>query len=160
MSRVAVEYRSASKEAYNKFCKDTPEVKLTYKQFSEIIHTYNSLFRDYILETGEKAKLPWGIGFFSINKKKMRRHRDWDGKRYMTLPIDWKKTKAAGKRVYNFNYHTDGYKYRWIWFTDSAYFHYSALWNFMPSRDSSRAIAAYINKPEGNFANVYHEWKH
>lgn len=158
--RVKVQYRSASRKCFNDFKKLHPEVKITAQQYFEVIKTYNSLFRDHILETGEKVRLPWGIGFFSINKKKMRRHRDWDGKRSITLPIDWKKTRAAGKRIYNFNYHTDGYKFRWIWFTDTAHFHFSSLWNFKPARDSSRAIATYINKPNGNFANVYHEWKH
>lgn len=158
--RVEVEYRSASAERYRDFRREHPNIKITAKQYYDVIRTYNSLFREYILETGERAKLPWGIGFFSINKKKMRRHRDWNGERKITLPIDWQKTKAAGKRIYNMNYHTDGHKFRWIWFTSTAYFRFSSLWNFKPSRESSRAIATYINKPEGKYADVYHEWKH
>lgn len=162
MPRVAVEYRSDSKACYKSFKDENPEIRLTYKQFSTIIQTYNIMFRDYILETGEKAKMPWGIGYFSINKKKTRKYRNnKNGERVIILPIDWKKTKEAGKHIYNFNYHTDGYKYRWLWFNESAYFFKSDIWNFKPSRKSSRAIADHIlrNKKK-NYAEVYYEWKH
>ena len=39
-----------------------------------------------------------------------------DGKDRVALPIDWQKTKERGKVIYNFNYHTDGYFFGWMWF--------------------------------------------
>ena len=105
MSRVKVDWRSSSKDNYNLFCKNHPSIKLTYDEWRNIIYTYNELFKEYILETGDKAKLPYGFGEFSINKKKRRKMKQADGKEFVNLPIDWQKTKEKGKVIYNFNYH-------------------------------------------------------
>lgn len=160
--RVPVEYRSASVECYRDFCKQNPQIRITAQQYFSVIRTYNNMFRDYILETGEKVKMPWGIGYFSINKKKTRKYgtNKNTGERVLALPIDWKKTRAAGKRIFNFNYHTDGYKFRWLWFNDSAYFLKSDIWNFKASRESSRSLADYLlRKKDVNYADIYQEWK-
>lgn len=161
MPRVAVEYISASRECYLDFCQKNPDIKITSKQYYEIIRTYNIMFRDYILETGEKAKLPQGIGYFSINKKKTLKYgTNKKGERIIRLPIDWIKTRAAGKHIYNFNYHTEGYKFRWIWFHDTAYFLKSDLWVFRPSRETSRAIAdKLLRSKDKKYADIYNEWK-
>ena len=58
--RVKVDWRSASIENYKNFCKKHPSIKLTYDEWRNIIYTYNESFKEYILETGEKAKLPYG----------------------------------------------------------------------------------------------------
>ncbi len=159
--RVKVGYRTASKECYNKFCKDNPDIKLTPEEYTEILYTYAYMFRDYILETGEKIKMMWGFGYFSVNKAKTRKYSskvDAEGKPYIALPIDWVKTKKEGKRIYNFNYHTNGFKFRWLWFRTTAYFYKSEIWNFKPSRLSSRTLGAYLNKKSAEYQDVYHEW--
>lgn len=162
MSRVSVEYRSASIQCYKEFCAKHPDIKITSKQYCDIIRTYNIMFRDYILETGEKVKMPWGIGYFSVNKKKTRKwgFNKKTGERVIALPIDWVKSKAAGKHIYNFNYHTEGYKFRWVWFNKTAYFLKSDIWNFKASRDSSRALADKLLRSKSiNYMDIYNEWK-
>jgi hypothetical protein len=72
MSRVAVDWRSASKEVYNDFCKNHPLIKLTFNEWRNIIYEFNDNFKYHILETGDKERLPCGFGEFSINKKKRR----------------------------------------------------------------------------------------
>ena len=101
--RTKIDWRSGSKENYNDFCKKNPSVKITFDNWRNIIYTYNESFKEYILETGDKAKLPYGFGEFSINKKKRRRLKGADGKEFVNLPIDWQKTKEKGKVIYNFN---------------------------------------------------------
>ena len=71
--RTKIDWRSSSKENYDKFCKSYPAIKLTYDEWRNILYTFNEFFKEYILETGDKAKLPYGFGEFSINKKKRRR---------------------------------------------------------------------------------------
>ena len=88
MARVKVEWRSSSKDNYNLFCKKHPSIKLTYDEWRNITYTYNESFKEYILETGDKAKLPYGFGEFSINKKKRRKITNADGKEFINLPID------------------------------------------------------------------------
>jgi nucleoid DNA-binding protein len=156
--RTKIDWRSASKENYNNFCKKNPSVKLTFEEWRNIIYSYTEAFRDYILETGEKAKLPFGFGEFSINKKKRRKMKGVDGKEFVNLPIDWKKTKEKGKRIYNFNFHTEGYFFGWVWFKDTARLRQTDLWYFKPSRTTSRMLSHYL-KTDNNYQNIYREWK-
>jgi nucleoid DNA-binding protein len=157
--RVKVEWRSASKDNYNKFCKKFPDIELTFDEWRNIIYSFNESFKEHILETGEKAKLPFGFGVFSINKKKRRRMKDKNGKEFINLPIDWQKTKEKGKRIYNFNFHTEGYFFGWVWFKNTARFRNSDLWYFKPSRSTSRLLAHYL-KTNDKYMNIYREWIH
>jgi nucleoid DNA-binding protein len=155
--RVKIDWRSASKENYNSFCKKHPSIKLTFDEWRNIIYSFNEAFKEYILETGERAKLPFGFGEFSINKKKRRKLKGTDDQ-FVNLPIDWKKTKEKGKRIYNFNFHTEGYFFGWVWFKDTARFRQSNLWYFKPSRNTSRLLSHYIMVSD-KYQHMYHEWK-
>ena len=156
--RIKVDWRSASKENYNNFCKKNPGIKLTFDEWKNIIYNYTDAFKEYILETGEKAKLPFGFGEFSINKKKRRKMKSKDGKEFVNLPIDWQKTREKGKRIYNFNFHTEGYFFGWMWFKDSARLKHCELWYFKPSRITSRLLSHYL-KTNDKYQNIYREWK-
>jgi len=157
--RTKIDWRSSSKDSYNNFCKKHSSIKLTYDEWRNILYTYNESFKEYILETGERVKLPFGFGEFSINKKKRRRLKNnVDGKEFVNLPIDWQKTKEKGKVIYNFNYHTEGYFFGWMWFKQTARFKNSDLWYFKPSRLTSRLLSHYL-KTNDKYQNIYQEWK-
>jgi hypothetical protein len=157
--RTKIDWRSSSKENYNQFCKKNPSIKLTYDEWRNILYTFNESYKEYILETGDRAKLPYGFGEFSINKKKRRRLKNnIDGKEFVNLPIDWQKTKEKGKVIYNFNYHTEGYFFGWMWFKNTARFRNADLWYFKPSRLTSRLLSHYI-KTNDKYQNIYREWK-
>jgi hypothetical protein len=158
MARVSVDWRSASKDNYNDFCKKHPLVNLSFDEWRNILYHYNDTFKHYILETGKKEKLVGSLGQFSINKKKRRKVKGVDGKEFVNLPIDWQKTKEKGKVIYNFNYHTEGYFFGWMWFKESARFRNSELWYFKPSRITSRLLSHYI-KTDDKYQHMYHEWK-
>ena len=157
--RVKIDWRSASKENYNNFCKKHPTIKLSFDEWRNIVYTYNETFKEYILETGERAKLPFGFGEFSINKKKRRKMKGKDGKEdFVNLPIDWQKTREKGKRIHNFNFHTEGYFFGWVWFKETARFRQSNLWYFKASRNTSRLLSHYL-KTNDRYQHIYHEWK-
>jgi len=157
--RTKIDWRSSSKDSYNNFCKKHTSIKLTYDEWRNILYTYNESFKEYILETGEKVKLPFGFGEFSINKKKRRKLKNnIDGKEFVNLPIDWQKTKEKGKVIYNFNYHTEGYFFGWMWFKSTARFKNSDLWYFKPSRLTSRLLSHYL-KTSDKYQYIYNEWK-
>ena len=122
-----------------------------------IIYSFNEAFKNYILETGEKAKLPFGFGEFSINKKKRRKLKGLNNE-FVNLPVDWKKTKEKGKIIYNFNYHTEGYFFGWMWFKDSVRLKNADLWFFKPSRTTSRLLSHYL-KADEKYQHIYREWK-
>lgn len=157
--RVSREWRSASKENYLRFCKSYPSINLTYDVWRNIIYTYNELFKQHILETGDKGKMPFGFGDFAIIKKKRKRVKTSPaGKEYINLPIDWQKTKEKGKVIYNFNFHTEGYFFGWYWFKQAARFKNSNFWHFKASRVTSRLLAHYI-KTDNKYQHIYKEWR-
>ena len=156
--RVHTDWRSASRDNYNDFCKRHPIIKLTFDQWMSIIYDFNEAFRDYILETGDKAKFGFGFGEWSINKKKRKKIIVVDGQEHIGLPIDWKKTKEKGKVIYNFNFHTEGYFFGWMWFKPTARFKNTDLWYFKASRATSRLLAHYLNVDK-KYQNIYREWQ-
>jgi hypothetical protein len=157
MPRVKVDWRSTSKENYNLFKKKHPSIDLTYDQWSLIIYSFNEMFKEHILETGESIKLPYGLGEISINKKIRKVHKGKDNE-YINLPVDWQKTKAKGKIIYNFNHDTEGFFFGWHWFKKSARFKHTDLWYFKPTRTTSRLLGHYI-KIDKKYQQLYREWE-
>ena len=155
--RVKIDWRSASLDNYKNFCKKHPSIKLTYDEWRDIIYSYNEHFKNYILETGEKAKLPFGFGEFSVNKKKRRKKKGLNDE-FVNLPIDWQKTREKGKVIYNFNYHTEGFFFGWVWFKSTTRLKNVDLWYFKPSRTTSRLLSHYI-KTDDKYQHLYKEWK-
>lgn len=157
--RKKVDYRSASRATYEVFCQNHPNVKISFNEWLEIIYAFNEEFRDLILETGEKEYLPFNLGAFSVTKKKRKiKNVTPNGYEYINLPIDWKKTHEKGKIIYNFNHHTEGYFFGWIWFKNEARFKFSQLWRFKPSRTTSRMLGYYLNSNKEN-QHKYRHWK-
>lgn len=161
MPRVSVEYRTAGKNVYEKFCKLHPDVKVSFEDWKKVIYTFNELFREYVLESGDKVKMPQGLGPFAVNKKKKKPYKnfkDKNGNAYVNLAIDWGRTKKIGKKVYHMNAHTDGYSYKWLWFGSDARFFLSSIWTFTASRETSRLLGSLLKKPNSHHAQLYKTW--
>ncbi len=156
--RIKVDWRSGSRDNYVRFCKKHPSIKISFDDWKNVIYTFNESFKTYILETGEKAKLPAGFGEFSINKKKRKKTKGLNDE-FVNLPVDWKKTKEKGKIIYNFNYHTEGFFFGWMWFKDTARIKNIDLWWFKPSRLTSRLLSHYI-KTDNKYQHIYKQWKY
>jgi len=154
--RTSCDWRSGSVDSYKDFCKRNPSISLSIDVWRNIIYSFNESFRDYILETGEKAKYPYGIGYFSINKK-YRKKTTGKNNEFINLPIDWVKTRARGKKTYEMNFHSDGYSFRWLWFKNTTRIKFPDLWYFKPIRTTSRLLAHYI-KVNDTYQHLYREW--
>jgi len=154
--RTKYEYRSASREVFKRFKEKHPEVDLKYTDWCNIVYSFNYGFRDYCLETGRKAKFPYGIGVFCITKFKQPKIKVVDGVSHINMNVDWKKTKEKGFRVFHMNNHTEGFGFRWYWIFGTQRFFQSEIWSFKPSRVSSRLINHYIKQ---NYSSKYLDWK-
>lgn len=159
MPRKHIDWRSASKTNYKDFCKTHPTITISFNEWKSILYGYSEWFRNYILETGEKAKLPNGLGEFSILKMKRYGKKMINGRLVTNLPIDWKKTMEKKKRVYNFNYETEGYFFKWKWFRNTSLIKLPRLWFFKPTRITSRMITHYL-KVDPKYQHLYRQWKH
>lgn len=157
--RVPVDFRSSSKDNYISFKKANPNLKISFDLWKNIVYSFSEEYRTYILETGERVKLPGGMGDFSIIKKKRKKFKvSPEGKEFINLPVDWIKTREKGKIVYNFNFHSEGYFFGWQWFKENARFKHHKLWWFKPSRTTSRLLAHYI-KTDDKYQHIYLQWK-
>jgi hypothetical protein len=160
MSRRKKEYRSISRENYDRFLieHNLKETDISYAKYCKNIEVCNWMFVEYALRTGLKVHLPYGFGAIAVNKKMLKRYKEYKGKKYVNLRINWAKTKELGKKVYHTNEHSDGYNFRWIWFSDDSKLHLSDLYVFKPGRYPSRAINKYVRKPGGQYKELYLEW--
>lgn len=160
MARPIIPHRSGSKQEYEKFCQLHPKTKITFKQYKDIIYLWNRNFMTYILETGDRIKVPFGFGTMSINKKKSIRYFEKfsTGDRYCILPVDWKRTRLEGKKIYYLNNHTDGYRFKWFWFKTDAKIKFSEIWSFKPTRENSLLLFKYLTKKDKVYQDVYNEW--
>lgn len=155
MPRVSVDFRTASKEVYKKFCDKFPHINITFDQFKSIVYTYTDIFKNYIMFSGEDAKLPWGLGSFTIVKKRPTVIKNPNtGEERINYPVDWKSTKELNKIIYHLNYHTDGYRFNWVWFRSSAKIYQTDIWSFKPSRETSRELNKHI-KSDPVFYQIY-----
>lgn len=154
------DYRTTSKEAHTRFCAAHPEIDMSYRDWAKVINLYNSSFRDYMVQTGEKAKLPRGFGPFAVTgKKTVGIVMGKDGRTFTNLAIDWQKSRKAGKKVYIMNNHTDGYRYRWHWFISESRFYMSEVWSFVPCRAMSRSISYFIKSRPPGRVEIYKQWR-
>jgi hypothetical protein len=160
--RPRVDYRSASKEAYIAFKAENRDSTLTAQQYGSIVRSFNTALAEHILTTGQRIRLPFGLGELSISKYKPKRHKTFTGKSGLPvtiigLPIDWQKTRSAGHLVYHLNAHTDGYRFRWKWFAATAKFDSARCFSFKANRAPSRRLAQLL-KTDSQYAQMYREW--
>lgn len=155
MGRPKLTARTGSKEAYKLFKEKYPNSPLTCIQYIRILHKFNELLTTHIMETGDKVKLPWGLGPITIVKKKQTTFFEKDGKKYTTLSVDWKTTKELGFKVYLMNSHTSGFRYKWWWSPKESRLFQSHIWIFKPCRKISRQLATYLLKPNSEYKDIY-----
>jgi hypothetical protein len=140
----------ADYKLYKEYCISSNKEPVSYTKYKKIVLVSNEILSDKILN-GARVKLPYGLSDVFINKYKQD-IKNKDGK--INLPIDWKKTKEYGKKIYHLNKHTDGYTFKWFWAKGDAKFKFKDLWAFKAVRKNTRKINTLVK--EG--FNGYNEW--
>lgn len=161
MGRVIRQYRSDSKEAYTSFCNEYPQYNLSYTTWRKCLFNINYSYAEYILQSGDKVRLPNGFGDIAINKKKNAKYKidPNTGKEKICLPVDWVESKKRGKKIYILNDHTEGYYFGWIFFRNSGKLKFSQCWGFKACRRGSRLLAKYIKDSSYDYASLYRVWQ-
>lgn len=151
------DFRTASKESYEEFKAKNSHIHITFQQFKDILRTWNEMMMLYILETGKEIKLPYGMGPLTISKKVRKRFKTVKGKQMINLPVDWKKTKEEGRKIYIINHHTEGFSYCWFWAPKKSRIKYSYAWRLKIGRVYSRLLAKYLKQPNSKYKDIYME---
>ena len=159
MPRPKREIRTASKEAYNEFKIKYPDIKITYQEYTSILYKFNENLYKHILETGDVYKIPHGFGKLTINKKKQITYYKKYGKKHTILGVDWKASKELGTKVYHMNFHTDQYRFKWLWRPNlkTPGLYLNDIWVFKPARILSRTLAQYLKIENSPYIERYNE---
>jgi len=126
--RPKADFRTASVETYKQFCLENPAITITFKEYETIIRKLNLTYLLRILETGHIIKLPFGLGYLTINKKKPKRIFTDEKGTHILLPVNWDETHKQDKLVYHFNDNTDGYNCHWCWLKYNSKIRMTNIW--------------------------------
>jgi len=144
------DYTTISPEAYKSFQKATKLTHIDRATWRSVIYMYNQMLVEHLINTGEKVRLPHGLGMLHIRKQ--RKKMEWvvvGGKKVLkNAPIDWQATRKAGKLVYYQNFHTEGYTCRFVWSRRGVNFKNADCWNFQVCREAKRKLAAHLKSGE------------
>lgn len=161
MARPTFSFVSASRKNYKEFIKRNPYYKkrVSYRDFSNILYGFGTMFMEDRIMDGDIQKLPWGLGPIAVSSKKTKaEYIDNEGKKRINLSIDWKATREAGERIYHMNEHTDGHRVSWYWSPVQATFKMSKLFSFEAS-DKNKRLLAKITKTIPGHYRKYLKWK-
>lgn len=128
---------------YRAICKSKNPIR--FDVFSSVIKEFNNEICKEIIYNKFEFHLPARLGTIRIKKYKPKIKLDENGKLNLNqFPIDWKKTKEVGKKVYHLNRHFDGYRIMWYWNKLNSNVRNQSVYKFKEARqyqvESGRAV--------------------
>lgn len=164
MPRPLSEYRTGSKESFYKFRKSFPEIKVDLKQFNDVLKSHGRHFTEHILQTGDRLKFSFGLGYLTICGYKKMKEITKNGKTINNLAVDWSQTlklwseceecKERKQLIRHLNHHTQGYNYYWRW-TGVSMIKLYFIWTFKLNREHSRKLNIYLKSTESQYKENY-----
>lgn len=134
MARTPISY--SKKEFLNSFRLKYPGIELTSSEYYEIISAGGSEYADALLEDGE-VKMASRLGPLNIRKFKPKGKGTTFG-----VITDRHESAKQKKAVYQFNDHTGGWMYRFIWNKRKCKSVMDKnMWVFRPIRSLKRRLA-------------------
>lgn len=127
--------------------------KLSLQQYLKLMNGFAEFMMNTILD-GERVYLPEKLGVIEIVGKKLNPKVNEDGS-ISGLTVNWIETKALWEKcndckekkqkIYYFNEHSDGIRYRFIWSRISMLLHTKFLYTYVPNRNSKKLLFKKIN---------------
>lgn len=119
--------------------KDSPYY-MTYREYKDIMDSFCILLVKYLVNTGDKYKIPGGMGTLFIRRNK----QIIDENTYRR--VDFGATRKLGKNIYHYNQHSNGYYARFKWDKTRAYIVNKHTFKFNATRWAKRYLAQQIKK--------------
>jgi len=138
--------------AYNNYFKKSEfKRKLTKPEYLKLLNGFNDFIMESILN-GETVYLPGKLGAIQVvGKKRNIKVNDWG---ISGLSINWvetkklwescEKSKQQQKKIYNFNEHSNGIGYRFMWSRTAVTLGNKYFYTYCPNRESKRELAKRI----------------
>lgn len=141
------------RDSYRFYQKNSESV-VSIKIYIDIILAFLKFLVQKIHE-GRDIKLPCELGTLGIRGRKVKPKLDDNGE-ITGLAPDWVKTKALWARnpkakeekrlVYHFNEHSNGFRYKLVWFKKGVKFKHKSVYSFKFSRSNKRKINALVKQ--------------
>lgn len=148
--------KKGSKKGTHKFDID----KDTYRR---VLYAFNEEISRRMIEESEDIRLLSRLGWLGIRKNKRKIKMDKNGNPITQLPVDWARTKEMwkknpeakrkGKVVHIHNEHSDGYVAGVKYFKTRARYPNKSIYDFVPTRSNSRALAEVMKNP-GKYPHI------
>lgn len=118
---------------------ETSPYYVTYTEYVDICSMYFKLISRALIDDGIRFKLPSKMGEVFILKSKVNINN------VSKLPIDWQLTVQYGKKIFNLNEHTHGFKYCFFW-SKPQNFKNKFIYRLVFTRDNKRSLAKAIKQ--------------
>lgn len=139
------------------------EATVSIKVYIDIILAFLKFLVQKIHD-GKDIKLPCELGTLGIRGRKIKPKLDEKGE-IVGLAPDWVKTKALWARnpkakeekrlVYHFNEHSNGFRYKLVWFKKGVKFKHKSVYSFKFSRKNKRMINALVKQGKEYTEGIY-----
>lgn len=113
-------------------------IEVSYFAYKRILEQMCKVIVDYVLNSSDGFKMPFGLGFIQIGKYRPKQYTQ------DSLSVDYKASKEYNKRIYHLNEHSDGYKYRLYWSKVPRTFPDRYKYSLCLVRDNKRKLAQLI----------------
>jgi len=132
-------------EEYVSHFDEGDQYHISYSEYSGIVSDYLKYISELVVIKSMTFKLPFRMGSISVYKHKPVFQS------VNNMSIDWKKTRELGKAVYNFNEHSNGFRYRFRWDRNGSLDKHLVLYAFRPSRQNARMVASLVKERKNDY---------
>ena len=129
------------KDVYKVYMEDVgsiPIYQVEYNEYVNIIKDFTLAMLDHMFEEAGTFDLGFRLGKCRIIKK------HYLSTNFSRQPVDWKLTNKLGKKIYNLNDHTRGYRYGFYWDRDRGISGNISGYRLVFTRDNKRKLARLI----------------
>ena len=137
MSKIKIDYKT--KDFFKQAKKDL-KLKISSREYTEILDLFGDIIQNKVLNNYFGYKIPKN-GRIKIAGSKTK-----------TRTIDKYLSKIHKKRIYMFNDHSEGIRYRFSWIQPN--YKIGNVYKFVPVRKFSRAVGSKIKSKKYNYLIV------
>ena len=118
---------------------------LTYAEYRDITTMFFKYMADRIVYKSLTVTLPFRLGEISVEKHKPAY------KSLRKMVMDWDRSRELNKQVRQFNEHSNGYIYKFLWNRHKCITPHHQSYAFKPARSLKREVARLVKTKENDY---------
>lgn len=136
---------------YKDYIKDKDKGSPYYVSSKEYLQITGMFYKELsrqIIQESATVVLPYKMGRVAVSKNRPKVFCA------ATLSIDWEESRKYHKQIRHINDHTQGYKYRFMWYKHNCANMCKDLYRLVFSRTNKRTLAKEIKSGRDYFQNI------